>query len=460
MTVEEAIYYKYLLLCGYPGELDGYVDEALEREEPLSPIVLDLSTCSSDHNDTLCVLNSFIIPTPEERIDHNKVFSLVLTFLRRLYREEKMPMDKLTDLMYRISVLTDKACENPWFTMNILGDMYYEAQIGFVSMDSYGETFNRFMNEGICIDLSPAQNPMENFPQVLLLGNGMNIAYGGASWNELLRRITVNKALLDMELSSPMPLRAVLLTDNHIRSVLKNERQVLMGRLENEHHAHCYKKLLDIGFDHILTTNYSYELEIAANGGSEISEGRLKRMLSHTDKVKRAEGKYMLHTYYNCPTTKIWHIHGEARKPDSMVLGHYYYGSLFFKLKAYVDSRRDDYYKNQEAGKPTAIDSWVDAFILGDVYVLGYGFDLSEFDLWWLLERKAQEKAKTGRLFYYAPSSEAFDEKLALLKVYGNVVCHMDCGITIPLNATREEKNELYKEFYQKALLDLQDITG
>ncbi len=164
MTVEEAIYYKYLLLCGYPGELEGYVDEALEREDPISPIVLDLSTCSSNHNDTLSVLNSFIIPTPEERIDHNKVFSLVLAFLRRLYREEGIPMDKLTELMYRISVLTDKACEDPWFTMNTMGDLYYEAQIGFITMDSYCEIFHRFINEGICISLSPAQTPLKQSP--------------------------------------------------------------------------------------------------------------------------------------------------------------------------------------------------------------------------------------------------------------------------------------------------------
>ena len=151
MTVEEAIYYKYLLLCGYSHPLEQHIDTALDREDPISRIILDLSTCGSDHRDRLKELNSFISSIPEEQIDHSKVFSLVLEFLRRLYHDESMPMDKLTELMYRISVLTEDACEEPWLTMNTMGDLYYEAQIGFVSMDSYMETFHRFINEGLCI---------------------------------------------------------------------------------------------------------------------------------------------------------------------------------------------------------------------------------------------------------------------------------------------------------------------
>ena len=151
MTVEEAVYYKYLLLCGYAGELEEYVDRALEEEDPLSNIILELSTCGSSHNRILEVLNSFILSVPKEQIDQSRIFSLVLDFLRRLYHDESMPMDKLTELMYRISVQTEDAWEEPWHTMNIMGDLYNEAQIGFICMDSYMETFHRFINEGLCI---------------------------------------------------------------------------------------------------------------------------------------------------------------------------------------------------------------------------------------------------------------------------------------------------------------------
>lgn len=303
---------------------------------------------------------------------------------------------------------------------------------------------------------------MSIFPQVLLLGNGINIAYGGASWNELLKRITKNKDLLKLDLKSPMPLRAVLLTGSHIKGAMKTEKEHLMGRIDNKQQRAYYRSLLAAGFDHILTTNYSYELEIASADKAEIKESALKKMLSHTEIAKAAEPKYMLHTYYDCTfdghQNRIWHIHGEARKPDSMVLGHYYYGSLFSKIKEYLDKKRDYYSKDQKEGKTTPINSWIDAFILGDVYVLGFGYDLSEFDLWWLLERKSREKAETGKLFYFAPSSEEFDEKTELLKVYEDTVQHIDCGIAIPKNATKEEKNELYRKFYEAAQLRIREM--
>ena len=159
MTVEEAVYYKYLLLCGYAGELEEYVDRALEEEDPLSNIILELSTCGSSHNRILEVLNSFNLSVPKEQIDQSRIFSLVLDFLRRLYKEENMPMDKLTELMYRISVQTEDAWEEPWHTMNIMGDLYNEAQIGFICMDSYTKVFNDFLNEGICLYPSPLQKP-------------------------------------------------------------------------------------------------------------------------------------------------------------------------------------------------------------------------------------------------------------------------------------------------------------
>ena len=59
----------------------------------------------------------------------------------------------------------------------------------------------------------------------------------------------------------------------------------------------------------------------------------------------------------------------------------------------------------------------MDAFILGDVYILGFGFDLSEFDLWWLLNRKFNEKADHGHVYYLEPKSPVLDEKLELLKL-------------------------------------------
>lgn len=44
MTYEYAVYFKLLLLCGYKDDLQQYLDTALLMENPLSDIVLELST--------------------------------------------------------------------------------------------------------------------------------------------------------------------------------------------------------------------------------------------------------------------------------------------------------------------------------------------------------------------------------------------------------------------------------
>jgi len=43
MTREEAYYHKILLMTGFTEGYDAWLDEYLEREDPLSDIVLELS---------------------------------------------------------------------------------------------------------------------------------------------------------------------------------------------------------------------------------------------------------------------------------------------------------------------------------------------------------------------------------------------------------------------------------
>lgn len=151
MTFEQAIYYKYLLICGFSDELNQHINNCLNNENPISDIIINLSTCGYDSKKILAVLNEFILRVPEEQIDYDKVFTLVLEFLRTQYVEEKLSIQKLTDLMYQISISTEKSIKNPWWTMNILGDLYSEAKAGCITMESFMDAFESFINEGICM---------------------------------------------------------------------------------------------------------------------------------------------------------------------------------------------------------------------------------------------------------------------------------------------------------------------
>lgn len=118
----------------------------------------------------------------------------------------------------------------------------------------------------------------------------------------------------------------------------------------------------------------------------------------------------------------------------------------------YIDRNSRYYSYRQQNGKNQSIRSWLDSFILGDVYILGFGMDFSELDIWWLLNRKKRENAIHGQVFYYEPGGDDFSEKAELLKLLGVKVFH--CGVTTPIG-TPEEKNKAYREFYLKAIQDI-----
>ena len=259
-----------------------------------------------------------------------------------------------------------------------------------------------------------------------------------------------------------MPLQAILVTNDRVSTALKENKKKVSGEIVSNEHAAAMQKLLGMGFDHILTTNYSYELEHSVQPNHRLEENRIIKLMSHTPVVNRAEAMYMLHTYnelmWGGRTNKVWHIHGESRKPDSMILGHYYYANLLQRLCTYVKKQEDRYLRDQENGIQTEINSWADAFILGDLYVLGFGFDVSEFDLWWLLNRKKREKANTGTVYFYSPGkaqkNKLIDEKEELLRVFDVEI--IDCGFRKPDDITEAERNRFYQKFYRAAIQNIE----
>lgn len=294
------------------------------------------------------------------------------------------------------------------------------------------------------------------FPQVLLLGNGLNRSYGDGDWKKLLEQVKTNpKINLDNDVYKkvPYPLLAVLATDDHVNTATKNRNLFCGASDEVLTKMRPYlQRLLTIGFDEILTTNYSYELERVACPNIDREGKNCSKLMKYTAWKKgpiKAEAKYLLHTYnavtYQGVDNRIWHIHGEARKPNSMILGHYYYGALLQKWQELLEKRKNYQNEREQQGLPPIMTSWLDAFILGDVYVLGFGYDFSEMDLWWLLNRKKREKASHGTLHFYEPLW-GNEIKFALMESYG--------ATTECLGFRQKIPN--YEPFYQAAIADIQ----
>ncbi len=303
-------------------------------------------------------------------------------------------------------------------------------------------------------------------PSVLLLGNGLNLSYAGRAmdWKTLIKDGTLQNVPDDIVV--PLSLEVVLRTKDRAKDLMKLKSKVLYGRVDTDLFRSSLEEILRTGFDEILTTNYGYELESTAFGTPQISDYRLRRISRST--TGRIDAKYLLHTYnevtFEGRQNRIWHIHGEAKKPGSMVIDHYHYGSLLNRFVNFYRWRGNDY-KTYKAYEDVPKESWLDAFLMGDVYILGQGLDFAEMDLWWLVNRKKTDKNAGGHIYFYEPKSDRnYDSKIELLKIYG--ATPLDLGFELPEKPTHraaaavrakyiQEKNEVFSAFYQKALEDI-----
>lgn len=291
-------------------------------------------------------------------------------------------------------------------------------------------------------------------PKVLLLGNGLNRVYGGASWAGLLEKINRTGYTPSEVGSIPLPLQAVLLSNDHVNSSLQQVADELSQCDLHPWQAKQLQALLALPFDCILTPNFTYEVECAADPDFARVKLRHRKYQRHTPAVTQAERQFMLHTYYALPTPNgevpLFHIHGEARKTRSMILGHYYYGNLLLRYDRYLARRAPGCrYRIGNDPRGVPIYSWLDYFILGDVYSLGFGFDTAEMDLWWLLCRKKRECAAHGELYFIEPTRSIYETKFALLRAYN--ARHITLGYSEPSGAG-------YRAFYEKAIASMGNI--
>lgn len=282
-------------------------------------------------------------------------------------------------------------------------------------------------------------------PRVLLIGNGINRAFDSSDWDKLIQDIAPDDKKENWESIKklPYPLMAVVATGDQIDTALKTQAKVMCAGKVTEAQSELIQEILKVNTDAILTTNYTYEIEQALNGQFHVSPGKISKHRCKTCKDKPKEETTSLYQYMNIAATDkdipVWHIHGEAAKYDSMVIGHYYYGKLLRKIEKYAAETIRRYKiaeKQQEEFYPR---SWIDYILFGDVYIVGLGMDYSEMDLWWLVNCK--KRNGRGTIYYYEPNLQF--EKKALIETYG--VKNIDLGV--------RDKN--YREYYFRVFQDI-----
>lgn len=162
MTYEYAVYFQLLLLCGYKDDMEQFLDAALEEQDPLSDIVLELVSTGSDDKKTLSILNEYTLQVQDSDINYAVVFKLVMAFLKRRYVEDAISIQDITGLMERIAVYTGRYLYEPWKTMYLLGLLFDEAEVGYIDKADYRRKFDAFINDNICFRDYPPVLPNDN----------------------------------------------------------------------------------------------------------------------------------------------------------------------------------------------------------------------------------------------------------------------------------------------------------
>ena len=268
----------------------------------------------------------------------------------------------------------------------------------------------------------------------LLLGNGINRAFAQSSLDDLIEKVAESNGMgNDMETIQklPFPMQIVAACKDSVDKSMKGLAKTFRDTESGDEQKRYLRELCSLPLGAILTTNYTYELEKALNGRFTSGDYRKYRRL--TKAVNSAEKQSLLFqfTALSCSEEKyppIWHIHGEAHYPSSIVMGHYYYGKQLRMIENHIPEMYREYSKAQTEGKDYQFKSWVDSFLLTDLYILGSGMDLSEADLWWLLCCKKRHP-KGHRTVYITPTKDLTEEKELMLRTYDvEIKKHDDVG--------------------------------
>ena len=148
MTVEQAFYFKIMLICGCSDELFEYIENTLNEQTSYEEVIVDLAFCGYNEKQMLSVLESYI-RQKKEKVDYDVIIESIFRFLQNKYLDSGTSDEALVKLMYKIGQLSDLNEEQtePWFTMMIFDELYEDAEEGYIDKDGYLAYLKSFIFE-------------------------------------------------------------------------------------------------------------------------------------------------------------------------------------------------------------------------------------------------------------------------------------------------------------------------
>jgi len=249
--------------------------------------------------------------------------------------------------------------------------------------------------------------------RAMLIGNGLNLLDSSQSfsWGKLLEQVKSEYRIgVDLDnIFKPFPLsfdemQHTKSGDNSLNEKLKNLKKAIKRNIEDELTGklgfnNYHKKIAQLNYDDILTTNYDYSLE------KSISSNFITQKKKYAQ--NNQERKYSLKRCYKINSkTKFWHIHGElfdSRKhsldsnsyaEESIMIGYEHYTEYLEKIQENIKGKsgtqKTDYQsltiriKNSKESP-----FWTDIFFTHNLDIIGQTIDFSENHFWWIFNYRA-----------------------------------------------------------------------
>lgn len=148
----------------------------------------------------------------------------------------------------------------------------------------------------------------------------------------------------------------------------------------------------------IITTNYDHGIEYILERSNYEKSTKMDNISTETTySIRRC--KHFSNQNINHEVT-LWKIHGDIEAIRSVTLGFDQYCGSLAKLTSYVKGT----YKPSKSSKITIgkvpimekckdislrdNSSWAELFFFSNIYIMGFGMDFSEIDIWWLLNKR------------------------------------------------------------------------
>ena len=280
-------------------------------------------------------------------------------------------------------------------------------------------------------------------PNVLLLGNGMlKLGNDGISWEKLLDRIKMRQDDVDVK-NVPYAMQPEVYCGVDVEEIQRRVSNTITT-LADVHPLLI--ELLSLPFDAILTTNYTYEIESILYKKEWTPKSRRDAYVSLDGNNKVKNNTFVCNAVKTSDRgiIPVFHLHGEKERKHSLVLSYYSYANSLSRLTKYNKELGNSLYECQQEEKMHVCKCWLDFFLLGNVWSVGFGLDISEFDIWWAIERKARECAEHGIFKAYFDRDEKDDDPQKVLLD----AMKMDYRY-IPV------KNKSYETMYEEVIDDI-----